>query len=880
MKSTPNNTRRARGLKRKLAFSAGLGALWSFAAPGAFAQDAAEVADEAEDTRRLDTIEVTATRRQGVTVQDVPIAVTAYDAELLQQTDITDLTNLAQLSPSILSGSGQSASAGTSISIRGLGTPSDDFGFEPAVGIFIDGVYRTRTGVAAQELPQLSGVEVLRGPQGTLFGRNTSAGVVSFRTAKPEYDPRFTATVGYGNFDEVEVSLTATGATFANSASRIDAKYRRRDGLITDANSDNEFNNLDRFFVRGQHLWEKGQSSLRLIADYTETNEDCCAGVQLGTFEVGANAGTFDPVTDSIIPIPEGTIAGGALDDVLNALAAAAPLTGSADGPLIGVLGTGDNTDDSRFDGAFSPNRPFRDDIQDWGVSAEFNHDFEFGRFTSITAYRDFESIRDQDIDFSGIDRAFREDQMNNDATFTQEFRLQGLAFEGKLDWLVGTFYLNQRIDATETIRFGSQANQFTDLLALAGAGGTLFGSLPPDVFAPGIPPLLLGIPGPATATGDGNNDDNFDLDTNSIAIFSHNEFQVTDRLTVTGGIRYSYEKKTIEADLNTLGVPGCDLLLNGIPGLVSGDAIAGAIGGLGLLVCNPAINSEFDGQRGDARVDSEVTGTAKFAYEITPDVLFFGGYSRGFKSGSFNLTRSGFASSIPFDGLPADEPGDPLSELEFEAETVNAYEAGLKTSWFDGRYTANISAYFQDVEDFQENAFNGTNFITVGTEVEAYGVEIDLGASPIEGLVLQGGFAYNSVERAETVPVGTGFLVGGQQLGGSPEFVVTGQGTYTREIVPGIEGVAHLNFRWNSAAAISSLAANLPLGEQEAFALVGARLSVQDADGRWRASLLAENLFDQEFDIANFSVPEQPGNFAVFPGRPRFWGGEISVTF
>ncbi|MEO0882130.1 MAG: TonB-dependent receptor [Pseudomonadota bacterium] len=878
MTTQQNSSRRARGLRRRLALGAGLGAIFSFAAPTALAQDAAEATDEAEDVRRLNTIEVTATRREGVTVQDVPIAVTAFDAELLKQTDITDLTNLTQLSPSILSGQGQSASAGTAISIRGLGTPSDDFGFEPAVGIFIDGVFRTRTGVAAQELPQLAAVEVLRGPQGTLFGRNTSAGVVSFRTAGPEYDPRFTATVGYGNFDEVEVSLTATGATFANSASRIDAKFRRRDGFITDVNSDNDFNNLDRFFVRGQHLWEKGNSTLRLIGDYTETNEDCCAGVQVGTFEAGANAGMFDPVTDSIIPIPEGAVLGGALDDVLNSLAAIAPLTGTADTPLIGVTGTGDNDDDSRFVGAFSPSRPFQDDIRDWGISAEFNHDFEFGRFTSITAYRDFDSIRDQDIDFSGIDRAFREDQTNDDRTFTQEFRLQGLAFDGKLDWLVGTFYLNQRIDSTETIRFGSQANQFTDLLALGGSGGTLFGSLPPEVF--GTPPLLLGIPGPATETGDGNNDDFFDLDTNSIAIFSHNEFEVTDRLTITGGIRYSYEKKTIDVDLNTIGVPGCDLLLNGIPGLVTGDVIAGLLGPLGLLVCNPAINSEFDGQRGDARVDSEVTGTAKFAYEITPDILFFGGFSRGFKSGSFNLTRSAFTSSIPFAGLPADDGANPLTELEFDAETVNAYEAGLKTSWFDGRYTANISGYFQDVDDFQENAFNGTNFITVGTEVEAFGVEIDLGANPIEGLVLQGGFAYNSVERAETVPVGTGFLIGGQQLGGSPEFVVTGQGTYTREIVPGIDGVAHLNFRWRSAAAISSLASNLPLGDQEAFALVGARLSVQDSDGRWRASILAENLFDQDFDLATFSVPEQPGNFAIFPGPPRFWGGEISVTF
>ena len=148
----------------------------AFAAP-AFAQDTTEtdepVATEAapeESARRLNTIKVEATRREGVTVQDVPVAVTAFDAQLLSESNFDRIEDLEQLAPSIGLTQTESSASGTSISIRGIGTGSNNPGFEPAVGVVIDGVFRTRTGVALAELPELQSVEVLRGPQGTLFG--------------------------------------------------------------------------------------------------------------------------------------------------------------------------------------------------------------------------------------------------------------------------------------------------------------------------------------------------------------------------------------------------------------------------------------------------------------------------------------------------------------------------------------------------------------------------------------------------------------------------------------------------------------------------------------------------------------------------------------
>lgn len=858
-----------RSFRQWLTLGVGMGALVATANP-AVAQEANE---ENDGVRRLNQVQVVATRREGTTVQDVPIAVTAYDAATLKEADFTDLNDLEQLSPSVQISRGQSASAGSTISIRGLGTGGDDFGFEPAVGVLVDGVFRTRTGIAVNELPELASVEVLRGPQGTLFGRNTSAGVVNILTAKPEADGRATATVEYGNFDALNIDLTLTGGLAEGHASRFDAGYRRRDGFITDANSDTAFNNQDRFFLRFQHTWEGENSDLRFIADYAETDEDCCAAVQVG----------------------------GPLDGALNTLAMLAPLTGTAPAPLVGVVPVGLTDDDIRFDGAFSPNRPFMDDVQDWGVSLEYNHDIGLGKFTSITAYRQFDSTRSQDIDFSGIDRAFRDGQENNDRTFTQEFRLQGFAFEDKLDWLVGAFYMNQTIDAVETIRFGSQANQYTDLLTLGATGAQLFGSLPAAVFGAPVPalgfidpltgaPVAPGTPGsvpfflPQTATGDGNNNDNFELTTNAFGIFSHNVINFTDKFSVTAGLRYNYEDKNLDVDINTQGVAGCGVLQG-----PAGAGIVPALGALALLVCNPAIDTAFDGQRSGDRDSSEFTGTLRGTYKFTPDFSVFGGYSRGFKAGSFNLTRSAFTSQFVADTNPASptfgsivlgpDTGNPVSELEFGDEIVNAYEVGFKSAFGDGRYTFNGTFFFQDVEGFQENVFNGTNFITVGTEVESYGIELDFGANPIDNWIIQGGFIWVQAERQNDVAVGTAQLQGGVQLGNTPEFVLTGQSTYTQPFTDNIEGFIHANFRWQSAAPTSSIAGLEPFGNP-AFATVGFRTGVQDPDGRWRLNFFAENLFDQRFNVIAFGVPEQPGQFAIFPGEPRFFGGQFSVTF
>ncbi|MEQ9315808.1 MAG: TonB-dependent receptor, partial [Henriciella sp.] len=717
MKQPPRKNPAVSVFKTSLCLSVGLGAL--LAAPLSVAN--AQEEDGADSQRRLNAVVVQATRREGTTVQDVPVSVTAFDSALLEDTGVARLNDIEQIAPSVQISQTESAASGTSISIRGIGTGSNNPGFEPAVGVLIDGVYRTRTGIALSELPELSSIEVLRGPQGTLFGRNTSAGVVSINTAKPSFEPSASVEAGVGNYNMYSLSASSTGAITDNIAGRVDLKRRVRDGYIEDVNSDREFNNLDRFLMRGQLLWESdGDASFRMIADYGKTDEACCIGVN---FNQGPTAAA------------------------VNAGAALAGLTGIV------------NADPEDRKIALSPNREISDDVEEWGVSGEYKNRFGTMNFTSITAYRDWQALRDQDVDFSGLDRAYRDGTEIGDKVFTQEVRLQDTV--GMLDWLVGAFYMNEELSYVDTIRFGTQGNLYTDLVAFGAAGGQLFGSLDPTGTA--VPSLLgninpltgapaaPGTPGtvpfflPASFDGAGQDVDDYEVKTNALALFTHNEIFLTDKLTATLGARLNYEEKEIEYTLDG-NVPACNFFL-------AQPQVAQALGSLALLACNPAVNSEFNGSDSGSFDDTQVTGTAKLAYEFTPDFMSYVSYSRGFKAGGYNLDRAAFDSTV-FGG-----DGAQPSDLQFDAETVDSYEIGWKSTFNSIDATLNGAVFYQQVTDFQENFFTGTNFRVINSDVESYGLELDSSIQPVAGLTLQTGYAYTKAERQDDVstPLGNG---------------------------------------------------------------------------------------------------------------------------
>tara|TARA_R110000868_G_scaffold101138_1_gene278486 strand:+ start:2824 stop:3870 length:1047 start_codon:yes stop_codon:yes gene_type:complete len=267
-------------MKLALNLSACAFALAAIATAPVYAQTQADAADQAggsdEGTIDDNVIVVTAQGRAQA-LSDVPIAVSAIGAEQLQQSGTSDIRELNQLAPSLLvSSTGNEANG--SARIRGIGTVGDNPGLESSVAVFIDGVYRSRSGNALSELGPIERIEVLRGPQGTLGGRNSSAGMISITTAAPEFVFSGYGAATYGNYNQIRLEAGINGPLSDTIAARVDGVYLKRDGFYTDVVNGTDVNNKDRFLVRGQLLFEPNDGlSVRVIGDYSKKDESCCA---------------------------------------------------------------------------------------------------------------------------------------------------------------------------------------------------------------------------------------------------------------------------------------------------------------------------------------------------------------------------------------------------------------------------------------------------------------------------------------------------------------------------------------------------------------------------------------------------------------------------
>lgn len=508
----------------------------------------------------LEEIIVTATRRER-SIMEVPLAVSAYGAEQIELSGVTDIYHLMRIAPSLLLNTGQGETVGATARIRGIGTNSDNPGFEPAVGLYVDGVYRNRAGVGYNELGAVERVEILRGPQGTLFGRNASAGVVSIITADPDPDGEAYADISLGSYDATRVEAGVSGGDSGSGLSaRLDGVWHERDGFLEDANDDRTYNNRDRLFLRGQLMYEpNADTSFRVIADHTTREEVCCAAVGLVR---GPTADIVQGV--SVLQTRNPSIVGIAFDPY----ARNATVTSSS----------------SYYQG-----------MDESGISLEINANTPLGRVTSITAIRDWQTERGMDIDFAVIDIGERPygESTTGFETFTQEIRINGEA--GPVDWLVGAFYADETLNYTDVLNFGVGWSPYANSIAgqiAAGVGGGFaqLGAGAPALqagaahlaagaagFAAGLAPFLppgFAVPQLAAALpsfpafpfhpwasyeqyaqgafyGNGSRD-NYEQNSDSWALFTHNSIDLANDFELTVGLRYTSESKSLAADLQS----------------------------------------------------------------------------------------------------------------------------------------------------------------------------------------------------------------------------------------------------------------------------------------------------------------------------------------
>ncbi len=843
-----------------------------------------------------DEIVVTATGRAAA-IQDVPLAVTAIGAETLENTGVQDLRDITRVAPSFSMASGQSNSSGTTARIRGVGTGSDNPGFEAAVGIFIDGVYRARAGAALADLPELERVEILRGPQGTLFGRNTSAGAISVITAGPDFDPGMylEGTLGLDDLEENGLKAGVNVPVSDTFAFRLDGSIRARDGYITDEISGQDINNRDRWSARAQALWDiSSDATLRVIVDGAETDEVCCG---ISPILYGSSQSVLAGIAGAL-GLPSPTVSGATVPGA-NPNFDRRTMTVTPAYPGLPALGPGLPAQPA------TAARGYAEETEDFGVSGQLDWDIGGVNFTSITAYRDWSALRDQDIDFSSVDIAYRDGLEISFETFTQEFRLQGE--NGRVNWLVGVFYADEQMNTTDTIRIGAHANLYANLITQANTvslatpnGCQLYDSTAADAdgVTDPIPSFFMcatGNPGLAdvyltgNTAGQGQSADNWSIDTQSLALFTHNEISLSDRLMLTVGLRYSQETKDLSASLASTSMScttlqGIEVLTDAlVPG--PGGVVAAIVNSPGAslmnLACNPAINPIANGNWAGDSEENEFSGTISLAYDVSDDVMIYGGYSRGYKAGGFNVDRSGF-SMTP---ATVDPTTLNVGQLAFDPEFTDSYEIGLKSTILGGTTTLNLTAFYQEIHDYQLNAFNGFNFITRNVpEAISQGVELEIASRPTDNLTLSGGVVYNDAYFDTTVdfnapgvadPFDRNVVFAGTPFAFAPEWTVTGGIAYEQSLGGNLRALFYLDGRWNSEYRTQTLSREANgATDNDSFAIFNGRIGIGPEDERWSVEFWGRNLTDETYLIGAFVPPLQDSSsnptFATYVGYPN----------
>ena len=732
-----------------------------------------------------DVIIVSATKRN-TTLQETPVAVTVTTSDVIEKAQILDIKDLQTVVPTFRVSQLQNA-GNTTLSIRGLGNGGNNIGIEPSVGLYIDGVYRSRAAAQIGDLPKLERVEVVSGPQSTLFGKNAPVGVVSIVTAKPEYETNGFVEAGVGNFDQLYARGYITGGITDNFAVSLGGGFQVRDGYFEPAEGTGggDFNDLDRFNFRAQALWEPSDSfSARLIWDNSTLDENCCG---VATAIVGPTAG------------------------IVNALGGTVPSQ------------SGDP-----FDFETAVNVPQTNEIDDSGISLQLDWDVEAlggATLTSITSNRRNSYDYFGDSDFTSLELLEDTFQFVDIDTFSQEFRLASTG-DQRLSWLIGGFYTNEDIDQESGLDYGSDLRAYIDALASIDTDATspTFGIPLTFVSGPTASPLFgieqaLGFESGSFFGDQVRIDETFTQDNESWSIFGSVDFKVTDRFTVTLGGNYTDDAKRVTAstvnndefsNLTLTGAQGTALIQPGVAQQVAtalftnGDAanmipsFSQALGGLEFTPENLAaaqsgalglaaqgfveqVLAGADAAAGpiaaglaadevngplagllplqfqpqflslpnaieDGRTDdTEFTYSIKGSYEVNDNFNAYLGYSTGFKASSFNLTRDArpfladaaaleAAGLLPNNLTPA--TGRQFGTRFSGPEEIELIEAGLKAKFDWGAF--NIAIFDQTVENFQSTIFQGTGFVLANAgEQSTRGIELDSTFTPFEGLTL-----------------------------------------------------------------------------------------------------------------------------------------------
>jgi len=857
-------------------------ALSLLVATPAFAQEKPVPAPAPSDTAPAgDEIVVTATKREK-TLLDTPISVAVTSGQTIQQAQVRDLIDLQTLVPSLRVSQLQS-SANTNFIIRGFGNGANNAGIEPSVGVFIDGVYRSRSAAQIGDLPDLKRVEVLRGPQSTLFGKNASAGIISIVTATPSFNWGGSAEVSYGNYNALVVKGSVTGPLTDELAFSLAANVNKRDGYGHDlARGGADVNNRNRAGVRTQLYYEPNADlSVRLIYDHDHIDEDCC-------------------IVANIVNGPTGAV----------------------------VRALGGNLDAANpFSYNVYNNYASSNDVKNWGWSGQIDIGIGKTKLTSISAYRGVDTQTNQDSDFTSADLLGRNAMQQRIRTLTQEVRLTS-NFEGPFNFLIGGFYFDERITQSNQVLFGSQFRPYADQLIRGASGNALNVGMLETTFG-----ALEGNPakyaGAFFKNGTGL-DEHYRLTDLSYSLFGSADYEIVRGLTLTGGVNYTHDRKRFSTNVISnegfsainLDAPQYapfrnQLLLQGAVAQTVGTAlglgtsanatqiaafagaqpaayaqiVAGAAAYANANMNNPAANPlgslrqlQFlppfmnvpNAVEPGRTEDNNVSYTLRAAYKFNRHISVYATFATGFKASSVNLSRDSRPTAADLVSLRTANLAvvNLGSGSRFaDPEKSRVIEGGVKMQF--ANWAANLAVFDQVLRGFQSNVFTGTGFALANAGKETVkGVEFDGSWNPVHPLNLTLAVTYLDPIYNSFV-ASAGGDISGRRPSLIPEFSITGGFAYTAEIGGGNRLILRSDYHWESK---SDLDERFPGYTKEVNDWNGAVILALHKG--WEFSVWGRNLTNNHYLTTIFPSVAQSGSISGYPNQPRTWGGTLRAKF
>ena len=750
------------------------------------------------------SIVVTARRRDEALI-DTPIAVSAFSAQELQDRQIQQTSDLEQITPSLQfkpAGQLSGNSAASVVFIRGIGQLDPTAAVDPGVGIYLDEVYLGRAVGGTIEFGDIASVEVLRGPQGTLFGRNTIGGAILVRTKEPklgEFSGNGRFRVGENNLYEGFAALNLPIAD--TMAARVSGGFRKRDGYVI-----RDFDGLDlgddnSFTLNGALLWEASPDvKLNIRADYTKRDEHGAPFVFAGINEQA-------PVA-AIVSVAAGC-PGATIPFVLPSTD---PRFGAPNVPMINDPRCA-NDFQAKGDYVNGGTADVLSTSEVWGVSGTLEADLSDAfKVKSITAYRSTESRGIRDADNTPFVMITTDVGSQSDQ-FSQELQLQYQS--GIVSGILGGYYFNEKTHERATV---------------------------PLAFPPS-PPLINSM----LAGGPGSRDLQIsDLETDSIAVFGEVSITPVDQLEISGGLRYTRDKKTFTGTVLNLfpaTLPDPDPLpTQAIPD------------GGPLFIYNRPFKDTFDA----------VTGSASIRYSWSDQVSTYASYSRSFKSGGFNTRYN----AAPAGYVP----------VPFDEEEVESYEIGAKFDLGDFRF--NAAAFIANYNNIQlifrqgvvPLLFNAGKARIQGLEGEVSyrsgGFRFDASASVLDDDILS----------ITPIPGATATVTPADDLPFTPEF----QGSFGLAYEFPLTDSLSLTPRFDGSytSKITFITGSVPEIEEDGYFTGNVSVSLANDDSGWKLTAGVMNVFDERYLIQGNASLGTLGYAEKIYARPRNWFVQVSADF